>query len=177
MKDWAGDIWDRFGKSFIVVPVNIGWKRGRGGYPGANVMGAGVAKEAAERVPELPMLYGEFCAMHREKTPVTFDLSTGLVLFPTKPLGDNPAMSWRGSATLDLVKRSAEELADMKWMNRSTIRSNHDGDRPPLPLEDDDVYVPLVGCGNGGLDAGQVVPLLKDILQDDRFLLVQYRPF
>lgn len=177
MRDWAGDIWDRFGKSFIVVPTNIGWKRGRAGYPGANVMGAGVAKEAAEKVPELAMLYGEFCAMNGANTPVTFDMSTGLVLFPTKPLGDNPAMSWRGRATVEQVTRSAHQLAEMSWMNRNTIKTNHDGDKPPMPLEDDDVYVPLVGCGNGGLEPDHVVPILKDILKDDRFVLVQYRPF
>lgn len=173
MRYWVGDIWDRFEKSFVVVPTNIGWKA-RKGVPGANVMGAGVAAQAAERVPGLPALYGEFCARFGADTEVTFDLSSGLVLFPTKPLGDNPSMSWKGGSTLALVEKSARQLAAMTWMNRKTIEKN--SDRIP-PLEDDDVYLPMVGCGNGGLDEGQVIPMLKDILKDDRFVLVQYRPF
>lgn len=174
MRDWAGDLWDRFEKSFVVVPVNIGWKSSKKGKPGANVMGAGVAAQAVQRVPGLPALYGEFCFRFGAATEVTFDLSSGLVLFPTKPLADNPSMSWKGGSTLELVERSARQLAEMTWMNRKTIETN--SDRIP-PLEDDDVYVPFVGCGNGGLDEGQVIPLLKDILKDDRFVLVQYRPF
>jgi len=181
MRDWAGDIWDRFMKSFIVVPVNIGWKKpDKGGRPGPNVMGRGVAAQASERLPALAQTYGTFCARFGADTAVTFDLSTGLVLFPTKPLAENPAMSWKGHATLELVERSARELANMTWLNRAVVKKNTD----PHPqaqfaetAEDDDVYIPLVGCGNGGLAEGQVIPLLKDILKDDRFVLVQYRPF
>jgi hypothetical protein len=163
-------------KSFIVVPVNIGWKKpGKDGKPGPNVMGRGVAAKAAERMgPVLPQLYGEFCAQHGAKTPVTFDLSSGLVLFPTKPLAENPAMSWKGKASLELIERSARQLAEMTWLNRKVVAKNTE--RVP-PLEDDDVYVPLVGCGNGGLSVGDVVPILKEILVDDRFVLVQYQPF
>ena len=180
MREWAGDIWDRFMKSFIVVPTNIGWKKGKHG-PGANVMGAGVAAEASSRVSALASLYGEFCAKFGDKTETTVDISTGLVLFPTKPLADNPAMSWKGKSSLDLVEKSARELADMgRWMTKEKCLKEHDEDMHKLfgeTAEDNDIYVPLVGCGNGGLDPDHVVPLLKSILNDDRFVLVQYRPF
>lgn len=179
MRDWSGDIWDRFMKSFIVVPTNIGWKKGKNG-PGPNVMGAGVAAEASSRVSQLAPLYGEYCAKFGATAEVTVDISTGLVLFPTKPLADNPAMSWKGKASLELVERSARELAAMAWMTKDRLRTEHDEDMRKFfgeTAEDDDVYVPLVGCGNGGLDVGDVVPVLKNILTDDRFVLVQYRPF
>jgi hypothetical protein len=180
MRDWAGDIWDRFMKSFIVVPTNIGWKKGKNG-PGANVMGAGVAQQAAERVSGLAPLYGEFCSRFGASTETTVDLSTGLVLFPTKPLADNPAMSWKGKSTLAQVEKSARELADMgRWMTKEKLLKEHDEDMRKFfgeTAEDNDIYVPLVGCGNGGLDEGDVVPMLKSILSDDRFILVQYRPF
>jgi hypothetical protein len=91
-------------------------------------------------------------------------------------MGENPAMSWKAKATLDRVRRSTEELAAMGWMNRETIKANHGCD-PPFVLEDDDVYLPLVGCGNGGLSENAVLPILFETLRDDRFVLVKYRPF
>lgn len=186
MREWAGDIWDRFMKSFIVVPTNIGWKKGTrdvGWGPhdaGPNVMGAGVAAEASSRVSSLAPLYGKFCAKFGAKTETTVDISTGLVLFPTKPLAANPAMSWKGKSSLELVEKSARELAAMTWMTKEKCLKEHDEDMHKLfgeTAEDNDVYVPLVGCGNGGLEPDHVVPLLKSILTDDRFVLVQYRPF
>jgi len=175
MREWEGDIWDRFGKSFIVVPTNIGWKLDKEGRIGANVMGRGVAAEASSRVPGLAKTYGEFCARFGKNTPVTFDLSTALVLFPTKALIDNPAMSWKNNSTLECVEKSAYELASMSWMKRELVRREAEGDIPEL--EDDDVYLPYVGCGNGGLPEDTVLPMLRDILVADRFVLVRFRPF
>lgn len=175
MRDWSGDIWDYFKKAFIVIPTNIGYKapNKKTGVPGPNVMGRGLAQQAAERVPELPAVYGAFCAKFGEETEVTFDLTTGLVLFPTKPMGKNPSMSWKNNSTIELVEKSARELAAMTYMTRELFAKHEHA----AQLKSNDVYVPLVGCGNGGLLESEVVPLLKSILTDDRFILVQYKPF
>ncbi len=75
------------------------------------------------------------------------------MLFPVKPLDAlEPNMSWRQEANLTLIERSANQLAH-------------------LPGEDP-VAVPLVGCGNGGLDPADVRPILDLKLKGDRFVLV-----
>lgn len=178
MREQGGDIWDHFGKAFVVIPTNIGWKKpDKNGRPGPNVMGAGVALEASKRVPNLASLYGEYCARFGADTEVTVDLTTGLVLFPTKPLNESsPGMSWKSSASLELIERSALQLASMSWMTRTTLSENHDPGHAPT-LIDDTVYLPTVGCGNGGLDQEPVTALLHRILADDRFVLVHFEPY
>jgi hypothetical protein len=141
-------------------------------------MGKGVAAIAAEKVPGLPQLYGEYCYQRGANTDVTFDLSTGLILFPTKPFDpEQPSLSWRNKASLPLIERSArelKELADLGFLSRDTLNKN---DNNAAPLEDDDVYLPYVGCGAGELEQATVLPLLRSILTDDRFVLVRYLPF
>lgn len=175
MRTWSGDVWDFFKKAFIVIPVNIGYKapNKKTGIPGPNVMGRGLAAQAVEYVPGLPQLYGEYCAKFGAKTEVTFDLSTGLVMFPTKPMAANPSMSWKNDSTMELVEKSARELASMTYMTKELFAQHENS----AALESDDVYVPYVGCGNGGLPEDKVIPMLQSILTDDRFILVTYRPF
>lgn len=171
-------MWDRFGRSFIVVPTNLGYKRGSKGRSGPNVMGTGVAAQAAEKVPELPQLYGEYCAMFGTDAEVTYDLTTGLVLFPTKPLNvDNPGMSWKSKSTIELIRKSAcqlVELVRLGLLTRASVAKHSDS---PTTLEDDDIYLPHVGCGAGGLSFDVVIPVLRSILTDDRFILMRYIPF
>ncbi len=177
MREWGGDIWDRFRRSWIVIPTNIGWKSSKTGKPGANVMGAGVALEATKRVPGLAELYGQYCSTHHADSEVTIDLTSALVLFPTKPLNEqNPALSWKNKSTLELVAKSARELAQAAWICRKTIEQLSLPEENQPQLEDDDVYLPYVGCGSGGLSSKQVLPLLHSILSD-RFVLVHYQPF
>jgi hypothetical protein len=138
-------------------------------------MGAGVAAKASEKVPNLAQVYGEYCFRFGAATPVTFDISTGIVYFPTKPMNEqDPALSWKNPASLTLINRSARQLAAMTWMTRATVLKNTE--HPP-PLEDDDVYIPMVGCGLGGLPEDYVVPILENHLQSDRFVLVKYQAF
>jgi hypothetical protein len=169
-----GDIWDRFKKSFVVIPTNIGFT-GTPEKPGPNVMSRGVAAHASSLVPGLAQLYGELCARYRENTAVTFDISTGIVYFPTKPFNpDSPHLSWKTRSSLELIDKSARQLAAMTWMTRATVQKHTTN---PPPLEDDDVYLPLVGCGNGELPEEHVIPILENHLKSDRFILVDYIPF
>ena len=167
MQHVVGDIWDFVGRAPIVVPTNIGWTKA-----GNNVMGRGVAMQAAQRFPDLPEWYGRFCKAHGARTPVAFKAfgSTlrssaiipwtwaDLILFPVKPLNEeHPWLSWQSRASLSLIERSLQELVDLipKW---------------PDPVK---IVLPLVGCGNGGLSLGEVLPLLdKYLAPTNKFVLV-----
>ncbi len=147
----AGDIWtlqDMTPGSRVVIPTNIGWKSN-----GWNVMGRGLAQQAARREPELQRKYGLYCQINRENTDVW--LTPNLILFPTKSLNKaNPSMSWNAKSDITLIKRSIDQLV--------VAVDTHD-------LKD--VLVPMVGCGNGGLAISQVAPLLLQ-LNPSRFTLV-----
>jgi hypothetical protein len=178
MRVESGDIWDRFRKSFIVVPTNIGWKKpDKSGKPGPNVMGRGMALEASKRVPELAQTYGEYCARFGSTAEVTFDLTSALILFPTKPLASNPSMSWKNHSDPVLIDKSSRELAAAEgWISKKTIDRNSEESEDRPNLEDDTIYLPLVGCGEGKLSEAEVLPILHRHLSD-RFVLVRYRPF
>ena len=75
-----------------------------------------------------------------------------MICFPVKPQASNPALSWKQSAGLELIARSTLYLVEHT---------------PPSA----DIWLPLVGCGNGGLDPADVLPVLDRYL-DDRFTLV-----
>jgi len=124
------------------------------------VMGAGIALQAKRKLPLLPSWYGHFCKKHGENTPVAQYMT--LLLFPVKPLNKGkPWLSWRSPADLELIARSAEQLAAY----RLDGLYNSEGTAPQ-------VLLPLVGCGNGGLDPVDVLPRLDRYLTEERFVLV-----
>lgn len=151
MRQQACNIWDLHPLSWVVVPTNIGWKKN-----GSNVMGAGLAKEAASRFRGLARWYGKVCQDCGFFTPVVKQEEWRVILFPVKPLNElDPHLSWKSPATVELIERSAKELAIL--------------DLGP----DAEVAVPLVGCGNGRLREKDVVPILEKHLSSSRFLLVR----
>ena len=125
---------------------------------GQAVMGRGVAKEAADLLPELPKLlgqelrkFGNHCFIF-SIIPV-FDIIT----FPVKPtFGPNHEPGWQVRAEIPLIKQSAYEL--VKFANR---------------YDWVDVLLPRPGCGNGGLKWKDVKPVLTEIL-DDRFTAITW---
>lgn len=142
-----GDIWTYEPTHLLVIPTNIGWKAN-----GQNVMGRGLALQAAGRYPDLASWYGLQCRTYKAHTPVMVYPDAPLILFPVKPLNvEQPSMSWKERATLALIERSASQLAAMP------VRT---------------VAVSMVGCGNGGLDMADVRPILDRHLSDGRFTLV-----
>jgi hypothetical protein len=134
-----------------VIPTNIGWKK-----DGLNVMGRGLARQAAQRFPDLAREYGNTCRQMVEVDGSDRFLATheALILAPVKPLAANPALSWRQPASVDLIRWTAEELARLnvwyKWA----------------------VAVPLLGCGNGQLDPKVIYPIMADRLNDAFTLVV-----
>jgi len=143
MKTETGNIWDTK-YSTIVIPSNIGWTKA-----GYNVMGGGVAKQASELYPSLAKWYGDQCFLYQQDMPcLRYDR---LILFPVKTLNRlHPHLSWQRSASLTLIERSTKDLAR---------------------FPDQEIALPLVGCGNGRLAESDVLPILNMYL-NDRFTLV-----
>lgn len=155
MREQIGNIWTWHQEGrWIVITTNIGWKK-----DGSNPMGAGIAKQAAERFEGLPEWYGKKCRKYRENTAVQVYRDGRLILFPTKALDiDRPWMSWKQDSSLDLIRRSTKQLSAM------------------IDILDDEIFgdigVPLVGCQNGNLRRKDVIPILQKYL-DDRFVLIE----
>jgi len=108
------DIWDAEPiNGFVVVTTNVGWKRN-----GENVMGAGIAKQAAERYPELPKLYGRWC---KEKgRNLYLNESLRVICLPTKELNkEQPHLSWKKPSEPRLVLCSYLKLFRLakEWNN------------------------------------------------------------
>ena len=151
MIETVGNIWDFHPAHYVVVPTNIGWVQA-----GYNVMGAGVAKQAFYRYPKIAGIYGGFCQEHGSIAGILVLDDCRLIMFPVKPLDDeHPELSWKRPATTGLITDSAEELGKLKSLDK--------------------VVLPLVGCGNGGLNEPDVLPILHEYL-DDRFTLVRFQP-
>lgn len=154
------NIWDKHEAGHIVcITTNYGWTR-----LSTNVMGAGVAKEAASRFPLLPGLYGEFCknyyALTQEDTiPCQAYKNERLICFATKKLNiDAPYLSWKHNSNKRQIIHSAKSLVTL-------IRQNRWGKRK--------IYLPRPGCANGGLTWDFVKPLIQDILPDNVIICYQ----
>lgn len=173
MREMVGNIWDYWQKKWIVVTTNIGYRPAKDNETEAGPcpMGAGLAKDLAERAPHIPYIYGIFCHKWQAHTP-TMWRPEGVILFPTKPLNaEQPWLSWKSKSNMVLVERSLRELATLKIPDRAylaTLARSAD-------IDNDEILVPLVGCKNGKLTEKQVLPLMKEIL-DDRFVLVREPP-
>ena len=151
IKTERGSIWAYEKTHAIVIPTNIGWRA----RDQSNIMGRGLALQAAKKYPDFQLWFGRECAARLEMTPVLVYPDAPLIAFPVKPLNASaPWMSWKNKADLKLIERSAKQLAEIKV------------DRP--------VAVSLVGCGNGGCDIADVRPILDRHLSDDRFTLILF---
>lgn len=153
MKEIKGNIFDITDADAICVTTNGIVKSN-----GELVMGAGIAKQFAERFPSLPSdlgkavrEYGNVVLSNRawEMTPNNWDNTPSyyVVSFPTKNHWKDPSPMW-------LIKRSAEQLviaADrMHW---------------------EKIVLPRPGCGLGGLKWEDVKKMIEPIL-DDRFYII-----
>jgi len=147
MKQIICNIWDLHSTHWIVIPTNIGWKSN-----GDNVMGAGLAKQAALKYPDLPKFYGDYCQEDMEASAVIAYPEFKLIMFPVKELNRNhPHLSWKQDASLPLIEKSAKEL--------SIFPGN--------------IAIPMVGCGAGNLKEEEVLPVLERYLSKDNFILVR----
>lgn len=139
MQEAIGNIWEEQGAAIIAITTN-----GQVGRSGRAIMGRGVAAQAAQRDPQLPLLLGERLRTHGNHVHL---LRENLVSFPVEH-GPFETPDPR------LIVRSARELvalADEQGWQR--------------------ILVPRPGCGGGGLDWREIRPLLASLF-DDRFILI-----
>lgn len=117
---------------------------------GVGVMGAGLAKQFADRFPNLREMHQIMCFDGAQKPGVPLHCinrrgwGKEVILMPTK-------RHWRDRSDLDDVTTSIMALADL--MDES----------PTLTIA-----LPMIGCGLGGLDWTEVKPLILEHLDMDR---------
>ena len=172
MKEVYGDIWDLgqqlfetegTGQTAICVTTN-GYVR----KDGKAVMGRGVAKEAAERYPWLPVNLGfklQFEGNQVYRWGADYNPETGnslwLVTFPVKPeYGPRGIPGWKAKADINIIIQSILELSpDVTYMNNF-----------------ENILLPRPGCGNGGLNwETEVKPIIEPLL-DERYTVVTWQP-
>lgn len=135
----------------ICIPTNGTLKTN-----GELVMGAGVARIAANKYPDLARNLGKKVKASGNHVYLGISrLSTSpykIISFPTKE-------HWKNPSTITLIRQSAIELVG--FTNQYDLN-------PQL----DRVYLPVVGCGLGGLNWDlEVKPVLEEIL-DERFTVI-----
>jgi hypothetical protein len=161
LRSQVGDIWDFLPTHYVVITTNQGWKV-RSGKASA-VMGKGLAKDAADRYPELPRLYGEWCKGGKHDELYWYEKAP-LILLPVKPLNPTwPETSWRSPASLDLIQASCARL--LSQTKRFAQWKAPFGRRP--------IALCLLGCGAGGLTMEEVRPIMDQYFGgDENFVLV-----
>lgn len=117
---------------------------------GKAVMGAGNAKFARDTFPGIDATLANYLKQYGNRvyylgSHVYDQKIVKLLTFPTKH-------SWRDKSSLELIEQSASQI--VRVVDRMGLRR---------------IYVPVPGCGNGGLKWSEVKGIL-DIL-DDRFIV------
>lgn len=139
MHEQQTDIWSFWGKAVIAITTNGSTTR-----DGRSIPGKGVARQAAERFPELRQRLGTLLLAGGNHV---YEIIPGLVSFPIE---ETPF----SQPDKQLIRQSAKELrylADLHgWQT---------------------IAVPRPGCGGGGLAWHEVRPLLEGLF-DERFIVV-----
>lgn len=153
MKERTGDIFAETGDA-ICITTNGAIK-----CNGCGVMGAGVAKIAAQRFPQLPKKLGTSLKQLGNHVAVLDFITrptaneckcpdyTYIVSFPVKHM-------WYDTADMALIEQSCQELVAM-------------ADRTGWK----EISLPRPGCANGKLNWADVKPLCEKYF-DDRFTIV-----
>ena len=135
------NLWDIYEKGeYIAITTNGFVKKN-----GEAVMGAGCAKECAERFPWFPKMLGD-CLNRQGNIVHRFGR---ILTFPVKH-------DWFDKADLELIRSSMVDLV-------------LEADRIDLPI-----YLPKPGCGNGKLKWEDVEPIIKDVDIWDRIRIVDF---
>ena len=152
MQQIKGNLWDYHKEgSFIIIPTN-----GIVTNAGLAVMGAGIAKQAADKYPHLAKQLGSVLKAYGNFP--FFVPSVKIITFPVKE-------HWREKGDYQLIRRSCERLVHaLETTSRKTLLGF---DYP--------IYLPKVGCGNGQLKWERVRPILEEYFEEDKFIVVDVR--
>ncbi len=113
------------------------------------VMGKGIALQFKQAYPDNFHAYEAACRRGEVRLGKMFTYETGLLSNPSFIINFPTKGHWRARSRLDDIK---EGLADIRRVIRDrNIRS---------------IAIPPLGCGNGGLDWGDVRPLIMEALGD-----------
>lgn len=180
MKYHTGNILDQIGKVSAICITTNGFVKNNG----EAVMGMGIAKQMAERYPELPAILGTAIRMHGNRVNYLMKIGdTAIYSFPVKPISllvPNPdainrlvvkhaqaktnvgatVPGFHCKANVEIIRRSALELLEVyKSDNLSHV------------------LLPLPGCGAGELSFKRnVETMLLPILASDKFHLMSFKP-
>ena len=139
-----GNLWDFHKEGYtVVIPTNL--------YitTNGNIMGAGLAKDAAER---WPLLREEYTSRIRLGMPRVWDPGKHIILLPVKPSMTRDGWpGWMGKANVSMIEDGVQWMNEMKF-----------GKRP--------IACPLLGCGAGWLAKKDILPILERL--DHRFTIV-----
>lgn len=156
MKEIQGDIWEQKSDAICVTTNGCVKKCGLG------VMGAGIAKQAALKYPDLPQILGDHLKTlgnhvnvlkfisHETTNECKCPRYTYIVAFPTKH-------NWWEDSDPALIEQSCQELAEMTTRAGWTT-----------------VSLPRPGCANGKLNWEDVKPICEKYF-DDRFTIVDIK--
>lgn len=144
-REAAGDLWSH-PADYRVITTNGVYACEWGTRRPRLVMGAGVARQAAERFPDLPYTLGAHVLRYGNRAFVLH--AERLITCPTKD-------DWKKPAIPELVDQSLAQVVAIA--DKYALRS---------------VAMPRPGCGLGGLDwETKVKPLCRKHL-DDRFTVL-----
>jgi len=145
VKEITGDIWDYHKKGhWIVITTNGNVKTN-----GEAVMGKGIALQAKQRYPDLPLMLGK--QIQQVGNVLHHWGQEGLLFLPTKH-------NWWEKSDLELIEMGIQQLKDFF----DKIIKDY-----PTPI-----YLVRPGCSSGGLDWKDVKPILEKYL-DNRFVVVE----
>jgi hypothetical protein len=136
MRENSGNLWTHKADWRVITTNGFVKKNGEA------VMGAGVAKQARSRFPDLPTRLGNFIKTSGNHVGIFEDI--GILTMPVKH-------NWWESADLRLIERSCLELASLPYSGT--------------------IAVPKPGCGNGKLLWKDVKEVIQPLL-DDRFVVL-----
>lgn len=134
----------------IVNPINV-----------VGVMGGGLALEFKNRYPDMFEKYKELCELELLTVghPVILskdeNLDRNIILFPTKK-------HWKNPSKIEYIKDGLDHLAkilQIKIEGTDEIKS---------------IGFPLIGCGLGGLDKKNVIPLIEKFSIDSGIICEIY---
>jgi hypothetical protein len=144
VREFNDDIWNLWERGYwVVIPTNGFVKK-----DGTCVMGRGLALQAKKRLPCLPKELGGRLKEYGNEV-FTF-CKYYLITFPVKKV-------WWEKADLTLIEKGAKSLQEIFRYNLSGIKTP--------------VYIPKVGCGNGGLEWKDVKPILEKYLDEEKFIV------
>lgn len=150
MREAIGSIW-KSGADAIVIPTNMART-----LTGLAVMGAGLARQAKDRIPHIQRWLGAYyeisgadygtSTINQVATIWSHEVGAWVVAFPTKRFPHE-------DSSLDIIRKSIVGLIDLAAMHKWEA-----------------VAMPRIGTGHGGLDWADVRFILESIL-DDRFVV------